>query len=140
VIEAATGDLLGDGSAATEAEIDDAVEAAHRALDGWRATPVAERAEKLNRLADALQSRAADTNELCTRENGMPIRLSRGANGVYPATLLRYYADMIANTEDEEIRPSMIGHTIVRREPVGVVGAITPWNYPQSLAVCPVIG
>jgi aldehyde dehydrogenase (NAD+) len=127
VIEAATGDLLGDGSAATEAEIDDAVEAAHRALDGWRATPVAERAEKLNRLADALQSRAADTNELCTRENGMPIRLSRGANGVYPATLLRYYADMI-------------GHTIVRREPVGVVGAITPWNYPQSLAVCPVIG
>jgi aldehyde dehydrogenase (NAD+) len=134
VIEAATGDLLGDGSAATEAEIDDAVEAAHRALDGWRATPVAERAEMLNRLADALQSRAADTNELCTRENGMPIRLSRGANGVFPATLLRYYADMIANTEDEEIRPSMIGHTIVRREPVGVVGAITPWNYPQSLA------
>ena len=88
----------------------------------------------LNRLADALQARAADTNQLCTRENGMPIRLSRGANGVFPATLLRYYADMIANVEVEEIRPSMIGHTIVRREPVGVVGAITPWNYPQALA------
>jgi aldehyde dehydrogenase (NAD+) len=77
---------------------------------------------------------AADTNQLCTRENGMPIRWSRGANGVFPATLLRYYADMIANAEDEEIRPSMIGHTIVCREPVGVVGAITPWNYPQALA------
>jgi acyl-CoA reductase-like NAD-dependent aldehyde dehydrogenase len=69
----------------------------------------------LRRLADALQSRAADTNEPCTRENGMPIRLSRGANGVFPATLLRYYADMIALAEDEEIRPSMIGHTIERR-------------------------
>jgi acyl-CoA reductase-like NAD-dependent aldehyde dehydrogenase len=64
----------------------------------------------------------------------MPIRLSRGANGVFPATPLRYYADMITHAEDEEIRPSMIGHTIVRREPVGVVGAITPWNYPQALA------
>ena len=134
VIEAATGDPLGDGSAATESEIDDAVAAARSALDGWRSTPAAERADMLNRLADALAARAADTNQLCTRENGMPIRLSRGANGVFPATLLRYYADMIANAEDEEIRPSMIGHTIVRREPVGVVGAITPWNYPQALA------
>jgi aldehyde dehydrogenase (NAD+) len=134
VIEAATGDPLGDGSAATESEIDDAVAAARSALDGWRSTPAAERADMLNRLADALAARAADTNRLCTRENGMPIRLSRGANGAFPATLLRYYADMIANAEDEEIRPSMIGHTIVRREPVGVVGAITPWNYPQALA------
>jgi aldehyde dehydrogenase (NAD+) len=134
VIEAATGDPLGDGSAATESEIDDAVAAARSALDGWCSTPAAERADMLNRLADALQARAADTNQLCTRENGMPIRLSRGANGVFPATLLRYYADMIANAEDEEIRPSMIGHTIVCREPVGVVGAITPWNYPQALA------
>jgi aldehyde dehydrogenase (NAD+) len=134
VIEAATGDPLGDGSAATESEIDDAVAAARSALDGWRSTPAAERADMLNRLADALAARAADTNQLCTRENGMPIRLSRGANGVFPATLLRYYADMITNAEDEEIRPSMIGHTIVRREPVGVVGAITPWNYPQALA------
>jgi aldehyde dehydrogenase (NAD+) len=134
VIEAATGEPLGDGSAATESELDDAVAAATAALDGWSSTPAAERAEALKRFADALQARAADTNELCTRENGMPIRLSRGANGVFPATLLRYYADMIAGAEDEEIRPSMIGHTIVRREPVGVVGAITPWNYPQALA------
>jgi aldehyde dehydrogenase (NAD+) len=134
VIEAATGDPLGDGSAATESEIDDAVAAARAALDGWRSTPPDERADVLNRLADALQSRAADTNELCTRENGMPIRLSRGANGVFPATLLRYYAEMITKSDVEEIRPSLIGHTIVRREPIGVVGAITPWNYPQALA------
>jgi acyl-CoA reductase-like NAD-dependent aldehyde dehydrogenase len=46
--------------------------------------------------------------------------------------LLRHYADVIVDAEDEEIRPSMLGHTIVRREPVGVVGAITPWNHPQA--------
>jgi aldehyde dehydrogenase (NAD+) len=135
VIEAATGDALGNGSAATESEIDDAIAAARGALDGWRATPAAERAEVLTRFADALAARAAGTNELCTRENGMPIRLSRFANGAFPSALLRYYADLIGGTEVEEIRPATIGHTIVRREPVGVVGAITPWNYPQALAI-----
>jgi acyl-CoA reductase-like NAD-dependent aldehyde dehydrogenase len=134
VIEAATGEPLGNGSAATESEVDDAVAAARTALPGWAATPAAERAEVLLRFADALQARATDTNELCTRENGMPIRLSRGANGMFPAALLRYYAGLIGDAAEEEIRPSMIGHTIVRREPVGVVGAITPWNYPQALA------
>ncbi|MCW2558571.1 MAG: aldehyde dehydrogenase, partial [Mycobacterium sp.] len=93
-----------------------------------------ERAEVLVRFADALVARAAETNELCTRENGMPIRLSRGANGIFPAAILRYYAGLIGDASDEEIRASMIGHTIVRREPVGVVAAITPWNYPQALA------
>nr|WP_235892581.1 aldehyde dehydrogenase [Mycolicibacterium hodleri] len=134
VIEAATGEPLGNGSSATESEIDDAVAAADAALAGWRATPAAERATILLRFADALAARSSTTNELCTRENGMPIRLSRGSNGAFPAALLRYYAGLIAESDEEEIRPAMIGHTIVRREPVGVVGAITPWNYPQALA------
>jgi aldehyde dehydrogenase (NAD+) len=134
VIEAATGEPLGDGSAATASEIDTAVAAARTALAGWRAAPVDERAETLIRFAAALSARASETNELCTRENGMPIRLSRGANGAFPAALLRYYADMIGQASVEEVRPAMIGHTIVRREAVGVVAAITPWNYPQALA------
>ncbi|GAA1667751.1 aldehyde dehydrogenase [Mycolicibacterium murale] len=79
-------------------------------------------------------ARGAATAELVSRENGMPARLSKGANGMFPAVLLDYYAGLITDTPDEEIRPSAIGHTIVRREPVGVVGAITPWNYPQALA------
>jgi aldehyde dehydrogenase (NAD+) len=65
-------------------KVEPVIEAAARsALDGWLSTPATERADALNRFADALQSRAADTNELCTRKNGMPIRLSRGANGVF---------------------------------------------------------
>lgn len=134
VVEAATGEQLGDGSSATESDIDDAVAAARTALDGWRSSSAQERSEALGRLADALKSRATSTNELCTRENGMPISLSRGVNGAFPAALLRYYANLIRESDVEEIRPSQIGHTIVRREAVGVVGAITPWNYPQALA------
>lgn len=134
VIEAATEQQLGLGSAATESEVDAAVAAARAALPGWQDTPAAERAAALRRFADALAERGADTQVLCSRENGMPTRLSKGANGIYPALLLRYYADLIDNGADEEIRPAAIGHTIVRREAVGVVAAITPWNYPQALA------
>lgn len=134
VIEAGTGEPLGSGCAANESEVDGAVAAARAALPGWREVPLAERAAVLIRFADALQARANSTRELCSRENGMPLALSRGANGAFPAALLRYYAALIVETGVEETRPSMIGHTIVRREPVGVVAAVIPWNYPQALA------
>ncbi|HME49461.1 aldehyde dehydrogenase [Mycobacterium sp.] len=135
VIEAATGVPIGDGPSASQAEIDDAVAAAHSPeANAWRASSPAERAEALTRFAAALRSRAATASELVSRENGMPISLSRGANGAFPAALVKYYAQLVTDFEPEEMRPSLIGHTIVRREPVGVVGAIIPWNYPQSLA------
>jgi aldehyde dehydrogenase (NAD+) len=135
VIEAATGEILGDGPFATQADIDDAVAAAHSAeADAWRLSGAAERAEALMRFAAALRSRAADAAELASRENGMPIKLSHAVNGAFPAALMEYYAKLIRHWTAEEIRPSRIGHTIVRREPIGVVGAITPWNYPLALA------
>ena len=134
VVEAATGEPLGDGASATESDIDDAVFAARSALHGWRSSPPEYRAEVLTAFAAALRSRADSTNELVTRENGMPISLSRGVNGAFPAALLRYYAKLITESPVEEVRPSAIGHTIVRREAVGVVGAVIPWNYPQALA------
>ncbi|BBX08125.1 aldehyde dehydrogenase [Mycolicibacterium aichiense] len=134
VIEAATGEPLGDGASATEAEIDAAVAAARAALAQWQSTSPDHRADVLTAFAAALESRARSTDELVSRENGMPMSLSRGANGRFPAALVRYYAQLITETPIEEIRPSMIGHTVVRREAVGVVAAIVPWNYPQALA------
>ncbi len=134
VVEAATGEPLGDGACVTESDIDDAVAAARRALPDWRASSPDHRAGILAALADALKSRAQATSELVSRENGMPISLSRGANGAFPALLLKYYAKLITEIPVEEVRPSVTGHTIVRREAVGVVAAIIPWNYPQALA------
>ncbi|TGD88216.1 aldehyde dehydrogenase [Mycolicibacterium sp. CH28] len=134
VLEAATGEFLGDGASATEADVDAAVAAARVALLDWQSASPDHRAEILTAFAAALDQRARGTAELVTRENGMPMSLSRGANGRFPAALFRYYAQLITETPIEEIRPSMIGHTIVRREAVGVVAAIVPWNYPQALA------
>ncbi|HNF07410.1 MAG TPA: aldehyde dehydrogenase family protein, partial [Mycobacterium sp.] len=134
VLEAATSEPLGDGASATAAEVDEAVAAARAALAEWSSASPDHRAEALGGFAAALQRRARTTDQLVTRENGMPMSLSRGANGAFPAALLRYYAQLITETPIEEIRPSVIGHTIVRREPVGVVAAVVPWNYPQALS------
>lgn len=134
VTDAATEQLLGEGPSASPGDIDDAVAASRRALPDWSATPAAERAHFLERFADALAARAADTSEVCTRETGAPITFSRIMNGLVPQAVVRYYAALIRKTDGEEIRPSASGHTIVRREPVGVVGAVVPWNVPQVLA------
>ncbi|OBH61530.1 aldehyde dehydrogenase [Mycobacterium sp. E2479] len=134
VIEAATERVLGRGPDATFGDIDDAVAAARKALPDWATTPTPERAQALQRLAGGLEARAQTTGELCTRETGAPITYSRIANGVVPAALIRYYAGLICETDDEEVRRTLLGHAIVRREPIGVVGAIVPWNVPHLLA------
>lgn len=135
-LEAATGKPLGTAALGSAADVDVAVRAAERALHGpWGSTTAAERAAIMRRFADALAARADDTSALVSRENGMPIALSHAFNGAAPAGLLQMYADTIESTPLERARPSQAGSTLVRREPVGVVGAITPWNYPQVLAM-----
>ncbi|PJK18215.1 aldehyde dehydrogenase [Mycolicibacterium goodii] len=136
-VEAATEAPLGTAALGTETDIDIAVRAARTALDDgpWGRSTAHERAEVMRRLADALAKRAESTSILVSRENGMPIALSSAFNGVAPAALLRVYADLIESIDLEESRSSPQGITLVRKEPVGVVGAITPWNYPQVLAM-----
>lgn len=136
IIEPATGSPLGQGPFATEADIDDAVAATHSAQAlQWRTCPPAERAAVLKRFSAALRERSAETATLVSRENGMPITLSRLVNGAFPPALISYYASLVKESSPEEVRPALSGHTLVRTEPVGVVAAITPWNYPQALAV-----
>ncbi|MBY4108257.1 aldehyde dehydrogenase [Rhodococcus fascians] len=136
-IEAATGERIGVAALGSEADIDAAVRAARRALDEgpWGRTTASERAVVLRAFADALDARAADTASLVSRENGMILGLSNALNGGAPGALLRMYADVVENLALEEVRPSQAGSTIVRRLPVGVVGAIAPWNFPQALAM-----
>ncbi|MGW5383093.1 aldehyde dehydrogenase [Nocardia sp. NPDC003963] len=135
VIEAATETVLGTSALATAADIDSAVAAARRALPAWRALSSTERAEYLDRFAAALRSRAKTTAALASRENGMPLSLSINVNGYAPSLMVGYYANAVRGAERDEVRPSAFGgRTVVRRDPVGVVAAITPWNYPQSLA------
>lgn len=136
-LEAATGEPLGTAALGTDADIDAAVDAARRALDEgpWGRTTAEERSAAMHRFATALLARSESTSKLVSQENGMPIGLSSAFNGAAPAGLLQMYAELIKGVTLEDVRPSPSGSTIVRREPVGVVGAITPWNYPQVLAM-----
>ncbi|MFF7549655.1 aldehyde dehydrogenase [Streptomyces canus] len=140
VIGASTEEPIGRVPVAGGKDIDAAVIAARRALDApgasWPAASPAERADALERFADAIAARADRLGRLVSRQNGMPIAVSPQFNGHSSAAILRYYAGLARTFEREERRPSFTGTTtLVRREPVGVVGAIVPWNYPQTLAI-----
>ncbi|MFZ0715061.1 aldehyde dehydrogenase [Mycobacterium sp.] len=136
VFEASSEQLLGRVALAEGSDVDAAVGAARKALRGpWAAMDVQERCALLDRFAGALKSRAQETAELVSRENGMPIALSRVANGFSPAAIFRYYARLAPTQPARDVRTSKTGRrTLVQRDPVGVVAAITPWNYPQGLA------
>ncbi|MDX2600289.1 aldehyde dehydrogenase [Streptomyces caniscabiei] len=121
------------------ADVDAAVAAARRALttSAWASWDAETRAAAIDRFADALERRAEETARMVTAENGMPIWVSGAVEGPDPARVLRYFARLARTTPQEERRPAVsgTGTTLVRREPVGVVAAIVPWNYPQSLTI-----
>ncbi|KAA1394251.1 aldehyde dehydrogenase [Aeromicrobium ginsengisoli] len=135
--EASTGQRLGSAAMAGTDDVDDAVAAARRALTGeWGRLTAAERSAAILRFADELKKRGRDTSALVSRENGMPIALSGMVNGFGPAVITRYYGELAAGLDAEDIRPSPTGgDTVVLHRPVGVIGAVTPWNYPQPLAI-----
>ncbi|MBK0870783.1 MULTISPECIES: aldehyde dehydrogenase [unclassified Saccharopolyspora] len=137
-VSASTEELLGKVPHAGEADVDRAVTSARAAFDdpsGWAHWPASRRAEVMRRFAASLESRAEEMVRRISGQNGMPVAIGQQLEAVFPAMLLRYYADLAEGTEVEERRPGLLGGTtLVRREPIGVVGAIVPWNFPQSLA------
>ncbi|CDO30865.1 aldehyde dehydrogenase [Mycolicibacterium porcinum] len=132
VVAPATEEVIGQTPICGAEDIDRAVAAADAAR-GWAQLSAAERAEIMNRFADEIDRIATDLDTQVSTEMGMPITLSRMANAVVASTLVRYYAELARNLDWEASRPGMLGTTMVRREPVGVVGIIVPWNFPVSL-------
>ena len=105
VLEAASEELLGVVTLAEADDVDAAVGAARKALRGpWGSIDLQERCALLDRFADALRSRAQQTAELVSRENGMPIALSRVANGLSPAAIFRYYARLVQTQPARDVR------------------------------------
>src|SRR6266581_4858082 len=137
VTEAATEEHLGSVPAATERDIDAAVGAARKAFDdadGWATWSPARRGDVLERFAAALEARGAETARRVSVQNGMPLWLAQNFEAGFPALLLRYYAGLVAAGQ-EEVRAGMLGKkSLIRREPIGVVGAIVPWNVPQAIS------
>jgi len=139
VISASTEEPVGSVPEGSNADIDAAVGAARRAFEdssGWSSWSAEDRAQALERLAGALESRGEEIARRVSMQNGMPISIALATEAVYPAVLARFYAGMIRQTNLEEDRQGLLGGTIhVVSKPVGVVGAIVPWNYPQCLAM-----
>jgi aldehyde dehydrogenase (NAD+) len=139
VIAASTEELVGSVPEGTNADIDAAVSAARAAFDdpsGWSSWSTEDRAQALERLAGALESRGEESAHRVSLQNGMPISIALQTEAVFPAVLARFYAGMIRQTSLEEDRQGLLGGTIhVVSKPVGVVGAIVPWNFPQVLAM-----
>jgi betaine-aldehyde dehydrogenase len=138
VHNAGTGAVMGKVPAGTEKDIEAAVAAARAALEGWSATPAAKRAEYLQKISDGLKARAAELGSTIAQEVGMPIKLAGRIQAGLPIANFANYSKLLNDYSFE----NRVGNSLVVREPVGVVGAITPWNYPLhqiALKVAPAL-
>jgi aldehyde dehydrogenase (NAD+) len=126
VIDSATEEVFATIPEGTAEDVDKAVEAAAAAFPGWAATSREERAKLLTRIGEALGARTDEIAQVISHEVGMPMTLSGSIQVGLPAGAFADAAQAAENFEWEE----EVGNSLVVREPVGVVGAITPWNYP----------
>ncbi|MFF4751225.1 aldehyde dehydrogenase family protein [Streptomyces sp. NPDC002514] len=126
--------VVGRVPAGTAPDVDTAVRAARAALPGWAATAPADRAARLAALRDVLTARKEEIAETVTAELGAPLEFSRAVHAGLPISVAGSYAELAATHVFEE----RVGNSVVHHEPVGVVGAITPWNYPLHQIVAKV--
>jgi acyl-CoA reductase-like NAD-dependent aldehyde dehydrogenase len=127
VRSASTEEVIGSVPSGTAADVARAVDAASRALAGdWGRTTPSERAAWLDRLADALKARVPEVARTIAQEVGSPISMATSIQAGSPVAIARDFAELARGYPWEE----EVGHSLVTREPYGVVAAITPWNYP----------
>lgn len=133
-VDPAHGTAFGTATLASTEDVDAAIAVARASFDAgvWSGVPVAERADVLRQAANHLEKLGDAAVDLLTRELGCPRWFSERAHVPNPVRHLRYYADLIESRPLEEVRSDGVNRSVVVREPVGVVGAITPWNGPLS--------
>ena len=127
VINPATEEVIDQVPAGHPADVDAAVEAARAAFGGWAATPVAERARYLEAIRQLLEDRAGPLAEVITVDLGAPLAFSRDEQVGTPIAVLASYVELLGSYNFGGDR---VGNSLIVREPAGVAGAITPWNYP----------
>jgi len=129
VINPATEEVIGRICSGTPADVDKAVAAARSAFESWSQTSLDERAGYLLAIADELEARQEEIAELIAREVGAPISFCRMAQVTDPPAIFRETAEIMKNFRYEKDEAKWLNI----REPIGVVGSITPWNYPMHL-------
>ncbi len=126
VIDSATEEVIGSVPEGTDDDIDRAVSAAAAAFPSWSATPVSDRTAILTKVSTILGERMDSIADLIAHEVGMPIMLSQLVQVGLPVASFSSMAQVAADFTWEQT----VGNSVVVHEPIGVVGAITPWNFP----------
>ncbi len=135
VLNPATGERIAEVPRGTQADVDRAVQAAKKALPEWLETTPAERAEILLKLADLVDENAEELAQLESVNTGKPLAVSREEPPVMSDNI-RFFAGAARILEGRSSGEYMRGYTSwIRREPLGVVGGIAPWNYPLMMGV-----
>ncbi|MCH4810473.1 NAD-dependent succinate-semialdehyde dehydrogenase [Vreelandella neptunia] len=133
VLNPATGEAIGDIPRLGKAETERAIDAADAALPAWRALTAQERADLLLKWHDLMMEHQQDLAMLMTYEQGKPLKEAAGEIA-YAASFLRWFAEEARRVYGETIPAAKANQRIVvTKQPVGVVGAITPWNFPAAM-------
>src|SRR6478672_1432906 len=132
VFDPATGNAYGKVADGDAADVEAAITAAQRAFPAWSALPNSERAAWLERLADALQARLDDFAQAESRDGGKPLRLARDIEIPRAVSNLRFFAHAATQFASES-HHGQAGLNYTLRQPLGVVGTISPWNLPLYL-------
>jgi aldehyde dehydrogenase (NAD+) len=138
VHNAGNGEVMGRVPAGREKDVDAAVAAARAALESWSSREPSFRAECLEKISAGLKARADELAKVIAQEVGMPLKMAGRIQAGLPIANFANYARLLKEFSFEQ----KIGNSLVVREPVGVVGAITPWNYPLhqiALKVAPAL-
>ncbi len=136
LIEPATGRPFATVALGNKTDVEQAVLAAKAAQTSWAALSYGERSAALMQLADALEAKSEMLAELESRNAGKPTKLTIGGDIPFAIDNLRYFAAAVRRQEGSAAGEYVGGYTsFTRREPVGIVGAITPWNYPFMMAI-----
>jgi len=136
LIDPSTGEVFATAPVSSEVEVDAAVASAADAFPGWRDTTPAERSLALLRIADAIEARADQFVKAESQNTGKPLALTASEEIPPMVDQIRFFAGAARMLEGRSAGEYMSGFTsFVRREPIGVCAAVTPWNYPMMMAV-----
>ncbi len=136
LINPSTGEAYAKAPVSNSADVDQAMKAASDAFVGWRDSTPSERQKALLKIADALESRAEEIVAIESRNTGKPLAITMSEEIPPMIDQIRFFAGAARNLEGKSAGEYMHGMTsIIRREPIGVCGQVTPWNYPMMMAV-----
>ena len=136
LINPTTGEVFGKAALSDEKDIDLAYNAAAKAFESWKETTPSERSMALWKIADVLEQNIEEIVSLESENTGKPIGVTMAEEVGPMLDQIRYFATAARNLEGKSAGEYMKGHTsMIRREPIGVIGQVTPWNYPMMMAV-----